>query len=89
MRLNILGCAAVFYSRCECPIEHQLRDALWMLQGVGDRDGTSARDFKQRESLDAGRVNDSFKIADPGVKTSIAKCTAQSTRGYSAWRSSL
>ncbi len=52
-----------------------MRDALGMLHRVRDRDRTATRDPKERKSIEPGRVNDRFEIADPRVEAHIGHVT--------------
>jgi hypothetical protein len=61
----------MFQSRRERAVEHQLCDALGMLHRVCDRDRAATRDPKQRKSIEPGRVNDRFEIADPRIEADI------------------
>ena len=46
-----------------------------MLHRVRDGDRTATRDPKERKSIEPGRVNDRFEVADPGVEAHIGHVT--------------
>ena len=48
-----------------------MRDAIGMLDRVRDRDSTAAGYPKKGETIDPGRVDNRFEVADPGVEAHI------------------
>jgi hypothetical protein len=71
MGLDLLWRAGVVDSRRESAVEHKVRDAFWMLHGIGNGDRAASRDSEQRKAIESRRFHNCFEIVYPCIEAPI------------------